>query len=677
MTFFENQAHTRRATSLLVVLFVFGVAGVILAIDAVVAVVDLVVTGAITQPRPSVPWNVVAWSSGITAAVIGLRSLFGIYRIRAGGDAIASLCGKTPLDRGTRDPYEARLLNIVDEMAIASGVAVPQVYVMRGEYGINAFAAGYGTNEAAIAVTAGALKNLNRDELQGVIAHEFSHILNGDARLNVDLVGVLDGLLFIGGIGTFIMRAASDRETLEARDPAKHVANNLMFLAAGSVITIIGYIGLFFGRLIKAAVARQREFLADASSVQFTRNPDGIAGALALVNASYGSSLIFNRHAEAMSHMFFVNGVAALTLEFVFPMHPPVGERIKRIDPAFDAERYLATRALPTIDAATASFTGPPITPAARVVPPRVAAAAVATPPAAAGAVPSRPIVVTPGPPVVGPATVTAVMASIGNPVREHVDYAATVLSSVPAPLREAISTAEGAQAVILAFALSDNAATRADQLTVLRRSGGDAVAQQADAMTTHERALPRAARLAVVALALPALRRLDQSARASFTTTLARVIDADRRVTLEEFVLLTIVRQQLRDDAGRATPVKYRSLMEIPEHASLVLSLLAHAGTGEDGDARPAFEKGAAAIRLTGRLTLIPVKAIAFAGVTAALDQLRLLAPFVKRELVRACVETVEADQVIRLAEAELLRAVAAAVDCPVPPVLDAVVPG
>jgi Zn-dependent protease with chaperone function len=651
-TFFEHQARSRRATSRLVVLFLLAVAGVTLAVNLVVATAYSNTVGRYPLPQfdavgnlvltyASVPRTLYLWTTLVTLAVIGLRSLVVIRRLRTGGDVVALMAGGRFVDRGTKDPDERRLLNVVDEMAIASGVAVPRAYVLRGEPGINAFAAGYAPNQAAIAVTEGALRRLTRDELQGVIGHEYSHVLNGDMRLNVQMIGVLAGILFLGEIGEFLMRSSADRGSRRSG-----------VVLLGLAITIIGYVGLFFGRLIKAGVSRQREFLADASSVQFTRNPDGLAGALARIGGIGEGSLVRNRHAETLSHMFFANGIS-VWFASLFATHPPLGERIRRINPRFIAARYFAMREQAARAPAAAAAPGAtsadrrrePVTP----VPP-----------------PDR---TRPAPPrVSGPAV--AVVASVGKPDARHLEHAARLLESLPVPMREAANTAEGAQAVILAFALSPEEVARKAQLDLLSRAGAGALARQANTLAGHVGALAPAYRLPVVAIALPALHRLPQPARDGLVRHLQALAEADRRVTLEEFVLLTIVRQHMRPGAARNEPVEYRSILEVLDDARLVVSLLAHAG---GGDAQAAFERGFGALGLDGRVA-VPLAEIAFPRVAAALDRLRRLAPFVKRNFVTACVETATQDSSIALAVAELLRAVATALDCPVPPILEAI---
>src|SRR3954464_4154797 len=266
----------------------------------------------------------------MTAGAIFVVSLIHIARLGGGGAAVAAMAGARPLASNTTDPLERRLVNIVEEMAIASGVRVPQVYVMDNESGINAFAAGWDVSGAVVAVTRGALETLNRDELQGVVGHEFSHILNGDMRLNIRMLGVLAGIVFIGSVGAFGMRSAGEADDIRAA---------AALFVIGLSLFIVGYVGLFFGRLIKAAVSRQREYLADASSVQFTRNPDGIAGALDQIRGSPRRALISARCAEDFSHMFFGE---SLRQRFggLLATHPSLDARIARVNPRFQPSSY-------------------------------------------------------------------------------------------------------------------------------------------------------------------------------------------------------------------------------------------------------------------------------------------------------------------------------------------------
>ena len=259
-------------------------------------------------------------------AVIFIGSAYKTNELSGGGSSVATLMGGRPVNPNTTDPNERKLLNVVEEMAIASGVPVPQVYVLNDERAINAFAAGHTTGDAAIGVTRGCIELLTRDQLQGVIGHEFSHILNGDMRLNLRLIGVIFGLLCIATIGRVLLSARSR----SSRD------NNALPLI-GLVLVLLGAIGVFFGRLIQAAVSRQREFLADASSVQFTRNPGGLSGALQKIGQYGFGSRLESEHAPDLCHMFFGNGVREPFFGLL-ATHPPIPDRIRAIDPAWDGK---------------------------------------------------------------------------------------------------------------------------------------------------------------------------------------------------------------------------------------------------------------------------------------------------------------------------------------------------
>jgi len=642
VTFFEQQARARRSTSYLVVLFALAVAGVVLAVNLVVPLAFYLLTRGLVVPSPLT----YALLTLITLAVIGLRTLVGVVQMRGGGDAVARLAGGVRVERGTRDADERRLLNVVDEMAIASGVAVPHVYLLRGERGINAFAAGYSPHEAVLAVTEGATRTLTRDELQAVVAHEFSHILNGDMRLSVQMIGVLAGILFIGEIGTVLLRArvGDDRRGGGAVG------------LVGAALLVIGYAGLFFGRLIKAAISRQREFLADAASVQFTRNADGMAGALATISAEPGGSLVANRRAETLSHMFFANGVS-LWFGSLFATHPPLLERIARIDRRFDPIAYLTRRRPHAAEPPEPDRTlAPPVRAGAiRTGAPLGAPAATSLADSSA-ATESR------------TGRVATVLGSVGRVTPAHVQYASAVLENLPAAVNDALAGGDGAAALLLALALSDDELARKQQLALLEADGADALARRADVLANRLRGLAVETRLPIVALAGPSLRRLDPDARQALSRRLQAVVDADDRITLEEAVLLTLARRHLAPAAGRNVPVRFRSIREVRDDARLVLSLLAHAGAG---DTAAAFARGAAVLELGADTRALPRDAMEFAKIGDAFERLVMLAPFVKGRLLEACVETIVADAMVSVVEAETLRSVAAALDCPVPPLL------
>ena len=342
MDFFEKQEKARLQTKWLVFYFALAVIGII-------AVLHIGFSLLLGQPLDD--WEMLGFTAAGVLVSVVIGSLVKIAELSKGGKAVAEMLGGVAVNPSTTDAGERRLLNVVEEMSLASGVPVPQVYVLEEE-AINAFAAGYGTADAAVGVTRGCIERLTRDELQGVIGHEFSHILNGDMRLNIRLMGLLNGILFLALLGGVLMRLALTTRPRSSND--KNGGSIVAALIAGGlVLYIVGWIGVFFGKLIKAAVSRQREFLADASAVQYTRNPGGLAGALSKI-ASHSSRLEHPKAQEA-SHMFFGNGMAEAWLG-LFATHPPIQQRIAEIAPNFDPQESSPT--LPPVDSAEPRFSG-------------------------------------------------------------------------------------------------------------------------------------------------------------------------------------------------------------------------------------------------------------------------------------------------------------------------------
>ena len=363
MDFFHSQDVARRKSFLLLTYFVLALLAMILALYVVV----LIALGAgrtehLMRDAVETWWHpeVLAGVVVLVMFTVSLGTLYKTWELRGGGEALASGLGGRRLSPETTDLSERRLLNVVEEMALASGVPVPPVYLLDNEQSINAFAAGYMPGDAVIGINRGTLDHLSRDELQGVIAHEFSHILNGDMRLNLRLIGLLHGILLLAVIGYYIMRISGSSRGSSSRK--KGGAGQIVLIGIG--MYIIGYIGLFFARLIKAAVSRQREYLADAAAVQFTRNPGGIGGALKKIGGLSAGSLLQTPEAETASHMFFGNAIRGLWFPG-FATHPPLPERIRRIDPQFDGtfprvERQAGTGDLPPVARAADRVSRPP-----------------------------------------------------------------------------------------------------------------------------------------------------------------------------------------------------------------------------------------------------------------------------------------------------------------------------
>jgi Zn-dependent protease with chaperone function len=649
VNFFEHQALARRNSRVMVLLFLLAVVAVVAAVDLVLACVwvwgqsELKSNETLTlaQQFRLVPAGVYVWGAVCTAGLIFLVSIFNVVKLGGGGATVAEMAGARRIAPNGADPLERRFVNVVEEMAIASGVRVPQVYIMDGERGINAFAAGWDVSGAVVAATRGALETLNRDELQGVVAHEFSHILNGDMRLNIRMLGVLAGIVFIGSIGEFVMRS-----TRRSRD-SKGVGGVFFF---GLALFIIGYVGLFFARLIKAAVSRQREFLADASSVQFTRNPDGIAGALDQIRTASGGALISARCAEDLSHMFFGQSVR-VWMHGLFATHPSLDERIERVNPRFKAPAYRDKRPAVAASAApapspegAAGFAGE-AAPAGRRA--RDAGAAWGRSPEESAKL-------------------------VGTLDAGKLDYATRLLAALPAPLREALREPEGASAAMVALLIAPKEDVMQKQLQAV--AAASIFAERARELLQHTRGLGLGFHLPIIDLALASVKPASESTKKALIAALEAAAYADRRVSLHEFVVLTLVRDQLlpREKPGKQHSKK---ITELAAAAGTVLALVAHAGTRADatGMRQDAVQ---AALREGAKILGLPADAPAVATLNLevarnALEALKTLAPMQKAVLVKGLFATVTADGTIRVAEAGLMRLVSAVLDCPLPPLL------
>jgi Zn-dependent protease with chaperone function/uncharacterized tellurite resistance protein B-like protein len=636
MDFFEQQHRARRHTGLMVLMFLLAVAGIVLAINIVGGWIYLYATDRpllpVVRALAAVPRSAYVVTTLVVLGVVAWGTLTRMYDLSGGGASLALMVGARRVKRDSQSPPDRKLLNVVEEMAIASGIVVPQVYVMDGQAAINAFAAGYSPNEAAVIVTQGTLELLSRDELQGVIAHEFSHILNGDMRLNVRLLGVIAGIVLIGSVGGFIMRIGRG---------GSGTRGDIRVWLAGFVLWLLGSVGVVAGRLIKSAISRQREFLADASAVQFTRNPEGIGGALYKIG-QHGSA-VSERHAEEISHMCISVPVADFFDFDWFSTHPPLEERIERVmgprGVGLLQEREKRAPAAPAEEAAGA------------VTLPEAMLAA-----AGIGAPAQRELRTTKG----------ALIASLGRPSTEHVEHARRILEDLPGELRVAAGNAEGGRALLAAMLLGDGA-VRAKQLDTIRAQAGETVAARAASFAELMRPLGPRARMPLFDLALPSLKRMDQDARDLLRRMLKDLAEADRKVTVGEFVLLTLCERHLGAAPRGAPPVKHRSIDSVAGEAGVLMSLLAHAG----GTGMPAFDAGMRALGLAGGVLRAPAE-LTIAAVESALYELKLLAPLKKPILIKACLEVVMADGKLTVAEGELMRAICAALDSPLPPIIE-----
>jgi len=658
MDFFAHQDRARRQTRFLVFLFLLALIAIVLAVDGVVLSLVANVgneTGRLTLPGPG--WiaehaGLVTLVSLATAAFIAMASLFRIATLGSGGGKVARSLGGTLITPDTRDPLRRRLYNVVEEMAIASGVPVPEVYVLEQEAGLNAFAAGYTPGDAAIAVTRGSLESLNRNELQGVIAHEFSHVLNGDMRLNMRLIGVLFGILVISLIGRTILRSVRRPRFTSGRSGNKG-SGIAVVVAVGAALAVIGYVGLFFARLIKAGVSRQREYLADASAVQFTRQTDGIAGALKKIG--YGaSSLIQDSDGEEVSHMLFANGLSAFLK--LYATHPPIEARIRALDPGFDPVAYLRDMARQTAarDAAAEQERSG-------------AASETRTTQTQWNRLMESLIILTPG----------AVSGSVGNPQEQHIEHAAELRRRIPELLYHAAHSHSGALLLSLALLLDENGAIRARQLARLSASFGAEHLSLIEKLHARVSDLGPPFRLPLMELAFPTLRQRPRDQIQAFVALIDELIQSDGRVDTFEYLLSRALLSHLRDaeHPGRPASQRHIKLVNSLDQLHPLFCVVAHLGHA-DGDqaARDAYQVGMLAL-LPNSIDWpdyqAPQKWVR--QMDAALDTLDRLLPVAKEELVTALSTTISHDGTVTVGEAELLRAVCIILHCPLPPfVLD-----
>lgn len=665
MDFFAAQDRARRRSSRLVLLFILACLGTVLA-TYLVTVVLLRQTAEYraTQPPtpharfaapgpPPLPWWNPALFAGVTTATLALVGIASLYKWRqyaAGGAAVAEQLGARPVDPQSADLHERRLLNVVEEMSIAAGVPVPAVYVLDQEPAINAFAAGLTTSDAVVAVTRGTMEKLTRDELQGVVAHEFSHILNGDMRLNMRLTALVFGILVLGLVGRTILHGLGRPRTRQGGKGGIAVV-----LAAGLALIVIGYIGYFFGRVIQAAVSRQREYLADASSVQFTRNPGGILGALKKIGGyALGSSLVSSARTE-IGHFLFAQGFRS-GITGLWSTHPPLPDRIRAIDPQFDGQMFEPPQ---LVDITRESFRTAGFRPPQAVSAEDAAHRAFAAP----ASVPMMP------PPEKIPFNPAAAVATIGTLRPGQIVHAQQLLGSLPERLHQAAHHPDEARVIVLALLLDEDAAVRARQRNLISTRLGLPTLPRLDELEPLIRRLPADQRLPLLQLSLPAFQGLTGDSLAVYLNTLDELVHADAQVSTFEFALQKIVAHTLGLRANPSAAVnQYHSFAAVAGEIGTVLSALARASAPDLAGAGRAFAAGPAQLGLI-REVLEFTPAADLAALDRALDKLALASSPIKQRTLIAAANVVNADGCIAIEEFELLRAIAAALDCPMPP--------
>ena len=621
MSFYQNQDNARRKTWLLVFYFCTAVILIIAAVNSAIYF-TLILASDLNMPPLQWLQNPICWGiAGLTLLAITAGSLMRLAQLSKGGLSVAMMAGGTPLDPATSEPKERMLLNVVEEMAIASGTSVPRVFILREEPAINAFVAGTEPRNTVLAVTKGTLEKLNREELQGVIGHEFSHILNGDMKLNVRLIGILAGILFIGQIGEFLLRGQSRRRYYGSRSSKD--GNQL--IPIGLALMAIGYVGLFFGRLIKAAISRQREFLADASSVQFTRNPDGIASALYAIQHYSGHSLLMSAHAEDMNHMCFGETVK-MQLSGLLATHPPIEDRIRSIDktllPRLKA-RFRKREPADTEHAPNASA-------------PHPATASFAAQP-----------------------TAQQLKASVGQPTPEHYEYAQQLHLKIPAAINTLAHQTDSAETILYALLLLESSEQQPLPAAIPQR------AQQLS--QTLKQCSPQI-RLPLLDICLGTLKAATREHRQSIIRSAIELIKVDMKITLSEFVYCYLIQHALSEIKRPPRTIKsYRTLE--PDLASLFSALVQVSGDTPDkqSDNFRQIMQYYSNKDYSTWLQQPPTPKM----LNRALQQLNRLAPLLKQPVVDACVDCILHDNKATVKEMELLRAICEALECPLPPIL------
>jgi len=666
MDFFERQEHARRQTRLLLVYFAAAVV-VIVALGYVIFAslvlpflkplphgprMHNVPVAILWQVGEAIyhPWYYLRWTwdarlfAGFAtgaALMMALGSLYKVRQLAAGGPVVAELLGGRRVEPNSGEPNEQRLRDVIEEMAIASGMPVPETYVLDDERGINAFAAGHTRSDVAIGVTRGCLQLLSRDELQGVVAHEFSHILNGDTRLNMRLMGIAHGIMWPVIVGRVLLRGST-----QPAEPGESVLEEeasvlrLPFSLLGYLLVVAGSVGLPFVRLIKSAICREREWLADAAAVQFTRYPPGIAAALKKIGGLYKQGRLDTPHAETASHLYFANSSFSPWFSFL-SAHPPLEERMRAVDPAFDGQ-FPKVAMLPR-------------SPHERE---RQYEAAIASLIALERARPDL------------------FISATGNPAAEHIRRAAVLRLSLGPAISAAARSAAGARTIIYSLLLSSDEPTRAGQLELLQQSPDAARLQQVNDLWPEIERLDPRGKLPVIDLTLPALRHLDPAEYRLFAQMVQELIEYDRAIDLFEYTLQKILFRHLQPyyEPMSVPSRRYASLQSLLPECSILLSALAHIGQEDESAESAAFQRGASYLDAPeGAVQLLPGEARSLGRVDSALDQLAQAAPSVKRNVLLACAQTVAADGQVLCREAELLRAIADALDCPVPPFVEA----
>ena len=650
MNFFEQQDHAKRRTKILILLFAVSI---LLLIAGMYLSLAYLITLKMPEAGKEIPsmWNpqLMLWVVLGNGLVIGLGSLSKIIELRGGGVRVAEMLGGRLIHAETEDPKERQLMNVVEEMAIASGVPMPMVYVLKDK-SINAFAAGHSPSNAVIGVTTGCMHLLTRDELQAVMAHEFSHILNGDMRLNIRTTGVLHGIVSIAVIGRVLCEIGFSADRDNENDPRGLLAG---IGVLGLVSAAFGAVGVFVGKCIESSISRQREYLADAAAVQFTRNPQAMAGALKKIGGLSLGGVLSNPHAEEASHMFFERGVASKFGD-IMGTHPPLEDRINRIDPYFDGDFTDIAFEDWANDAGDGQSTDPKDAEASSDFMKSAMMAGM----------------------MMGGAKMSwnpeAVATAASQPGQAQLQYAAELRESLAPELRKAAHDPLGAQALMFAMLLREDDTAFEEQLERLKTHCVEAIISETRILHPKTATMDPRAKLPLVDMAIPSLRQLTKDQYASFQETLQWLVESDQQIDLFEYTLGKVLDRHLKNhfEPSAKPRIQYHSIIPLLPRCSTILSGFAHIGHEDTASTEHAFRQGAACLKELGKnLKLLPYSECTLGEMDAAVAELAQATAPLRMKVVNALAHTVGADGEVTIQEAELLRAFADMLDCPIPP--------
>ncbi|MCL2709791.1 MAG: M48 family metallopeptidase [Planctomycetaceae bacterium] len=621
MDFFQHQDKAKSRTFLLVVLYVLGLIGLTIAIVAVAMVFCVFIEA---EPDPMV---ILVCVGSILILVIG-GSLFKTAELSAGGGrGVAESIGGRQVSASSTDPAEQRLYNVVEEMALAAGVPMPTLYIMQNERSINAFAAGFSPNAAVIGVNRGTVDLLTRDELQGVIAHEFSHILNGDMRMNLRLIGILFGLQLLAIIGYYAIRAVRFVPASGGRNKGGG-GIIIALLVGGIALMIIGYIGVFFSAIIRAAISRQREFLADASAVQFTRNPDGIAGALKKIGCPQVGSNFIDAHAAEMSHLFFGDVCGLFSLGGLLATHPDLTTRIRRIDPRFDG------RFPKMSDIRPVHFSGNP---------------------KRTNFQPTT-------------SSKQSVIGHIGELNIANILAAGTLLQTIPKAVTESASNPLSAQAVFFAMLLDADISIRSRQFSQIQATGSPFLLSEAQRLYPHIRSLSEEEKIPLAQHVSASLREMTSQQYRIFSKRIDSLIEANKKMDLFQYTIKAMLLRDLDIYFGLAKQLRVRhtELASVRLPVVVVLSYLAYSGHDNQQETLGAFSAAMKELDLLNPI-LLPTE-MSVQRFDQSLRTLAETCPTVKKKIFAAFMTCVWYDGKITPKEAGLIRAIAAMLAIPIP---------